>query len=119
MIRITLHTGNGSPLSRKVGISADESGDRAVIESAFRALNAAPTRKAVAALFTSDADPGDIDRIFRTHKDLIEAARGSAATAHGEEYVQEAVRLAAALADVAGGRQHGEPKLAPAGVFRF
>ena len=30
--------------------------------------------------------------------------------------VQEAVRLAAALADVAGGHQHAKPKLAPAGL---
>src|SRR4051812_27421619 len=44
------------------GIGADESGDRAAIESVFRALNAAPTRKAMAALFTSDADPVEIDR---------------------------------------------------------
>ena len=48
------------------GICADESGDRAAIESAFRALNAAATRKAVATLFTSDADPVEIERLFRT-----------------------------------------------------
>jgi hypothetical protein len=56
-------------------IGADESSERAAIESAFRALNAATTRTAVVALFTSDADAVDIDRLFRTHQDLVQAAR--------------------------------------------
>src|SRR4051794_26754383 len=54
--------------------TADRSGDRAAIESAFRALNVAPTRNAAAALFTVDADPIEIDRLFRMHHELVEAA---------------------------------------------
>ena len=56
-------------------LPADEAADRAAIEATVRALNEAATPQAMAALFTADAEPAEIDALFRRHQALVDLAR--------------------------------------------